>query len=568
MPPRGSGRTARQGRGAQGARGARGARGGRGRGGSRAEATGGPPPPAQDDALSSNLVEIDTPSEPTHDVPAATSQQATAPTDPLSTTVVAQPSSSTRGASRGAKFRPKGVRRSEAEREKIVQEQDAILNQRLAEDARLRARANRARGGRGRGRGRGRGGPISTMAAGPLSLGSGLESASGGYGVASSHRGGGGARSGYGTSDGKTKGGQPNESSYGSAAYDFDDGRINADLLYSRSEVEENNDLSRSMPMGIPRIEHKQEEIAMATAAEIEAREQGGQLEGDSDDELFVENSEARPSNAIKDEDVWEHAAPKSADPVRVKMPDGTIVETMDIGEMAAGEVMHEDKKKKVAKGRRRTVPPDPEDEYLAGVLERNLKVFGPQEDDDETKGQTHPREGKVFLFQFPPILPPLVAKKKDPAPNPVKPEPNDDVVMLDVPQDDPTSVDLTMDDEKEVKEEEGEKEEESKEKAGRKWPENSGYLGKLVVRKSGKVTLDWGGLSMAVEAAIPVSFIRTAVLVDNNDVKPSTDDASQFDGVAYGMGRIEEKFNVAPIFSTPAPWVIDPKDLEPPAEE
>ncbi len=346
------------------------------------------------------------------------------------------------------------------------------------------------------------------------------------------------------------------------------------------------------MPMGIPRVEHKEEKVAMATAAEIEARDHGDQLEveeeeeEESDENMFVDDpsGQLRRPGPVKDEDVWEHAAPKPRVPVKIKRPDGSITETMEIDEIAAGNIVDSnedmkdvkdglvaDAKTPVRKTRKRAaLPKDPEEEELAERLERNLAIFGPQDEESHSKGEPHPREGKVFLFQLPPILPPLRVKKVEQDPDPVKTEPNDDIVMLDQPADgNPVNVDLTNDDADEAEEQEGD-DEESNDKndreAGREWPKTGGLVGKLVVRKSGKVTLDYGGTTLVLEAGIQTNFLSTAILLHMNDAKPGAE-PQQMAGTAYGMGKIEGKFVCAPVFSEPEPWVIDPKELEPPAE-
>lgn len=341
------------------------------------------------------------------------------------------------------------------------------------------------------------------------------------------------------------------------------------------------------MPMGIPRVEHKEEKVAMATAAEIEARDHGDQLEEEeeeeSDENLFVDgpSGQLRRPGPVKDEDVWEHAAPKPRVPVKIKRPDGSIAETMEIDEIAAGKVVHSNEDMKdglgadvktiVRKTRKRAaLPKDPEEEELAERLERNLAIFGPQDEESHIKGEPHLREGKVFLFQLPPILPPLSVKKVEHAPDPVKPEPNDDIVMLDQPANGtPVNVDLTNDDADEAEEQDDDDEEDNDKngrEAGREWPKTGGLVGKLVVRKSGKVTLDYGGTTLVLEAGIQTNFLSTAILLHMNDAKPGAE-PQQMAGTAYGMGKIEGKFVCAPVFSEPEPWVIDPKELEPPAE-
>ena len=189
MPPRGSGRAS--GRGAQSARGAR----GRGRGAARGVAapatdeatTGDTDVTAQEQRASASSQPTASPnvesseSTPNPTIPAQnTPNQPSATQPPASRATSSQPGASSRGAlASAAKFRPKAIRRSEAERDRITQEQEAIQTKRIAEDARQKARASRIRG-RGRGRGRGgfsaRGGMKSAMAAGPLAQGFGFGS--------------------------------------------------------------------------------------------------------------------------------------------------------------------------------------------------------------------------------------------------------------------------------------------------------------------------------------------------------------------------------------------------------
>ena len=180
---------------------------------------------------------------------------------------------------------------------------------------------------------------------------------------------GGGGGGGGGRGDSKVKGGQAGDDDYATSYQAFDP-RINADLLYSRSDYDANNENSRSMPMGIPRVAHKEEGIVMATAAEIEAREHGAAAEdeSESEDEMWLGgDSDKSKSEPLKDEEVWEHAAPTAGGPVRVKTADGTIIETMDLDEIAAGEVLKAETKpesksdvKPARKQRKRTIPQDP----------------------------------------------------------------------------------------------------------------------------------------------------------------------------------------------------------------
>ncbi len=224
------------------------------------------------------------------------------------------------------------------------------------------------------------------------------------------------------------KGGISSGSGYGDSSGSLYDPRINADMLYSHVEALDDEDEqslaapSRRkkplMPMGIPRVEHKEEKIAMATAAEIEAREHGDTLEEEEEEEeegseesdgnMFVDDpaGQLNRPDPVKDEDVWEHAAPKPHGPVKIKRPDGSITETMDIDEIASGEIINSQEDKTdgsgaasagpARKGRKRAVlPKDPEEEELAERLERNLLIFGPQDEELQAKGEPHPEKAR-----------------------------------------------------------------------------------------------------------------------------------------------------------------------------
>ncbi|KAJ4421776.1 hypothetical protein N0V85_000015 [Neurospora sp. IMI 360204] len=481
----------------------------------------------------------ETPASGSSATPAATPAPTSAAAS-TSTSSAATPAASS-AAKPGLKFKPKAVRRGEAERQRIAEEQQRLQDIRNEQESRRLARANRGRG-RGGGRGRGRGnflmrGGRTASAAGPLSGGMG-------YGGGSS---GGSGADGFGTSNG------------------FDANRINADMLYSLSLEDEEEKLENGlvrtkkkrapMPMGIRRFEHEEEEVVMATAAEIEAQDAGVDVAaGDDDDDdssdLFVDNGEGPVQ--IKDEGAVDTAVPKTVikkeggemeDANMESIPEGVIKapESPELKKkaMATAKEAEKPKEKKPKK------PKETEADFAQQDRERLVELFNHGTE----------LEGHMFLFQLPVVLPPL--KSAAPAPK-VKPEPEgDDVVMLDQPAAPKSSsrIDLTSEEASKVKKENGEADAD----AEQDMTHEGGYVGQLVVRKSGKVEVSWGGLPLQMGLGIQANFLSTAVIIKEDDVKPTQD---QFTGAAYGMGRIQGSFVLAHTFGDEEEWVVDPSEL------
>ncbi|KAL1840220.1 hypothetical protein VTJ49DRAFT_703 [Mycothermus thermophilus] len=515
-------------------------------------------------------VPVMTASESTADAAIPSSSTSIAPT----TASTPAPTTSARG-SAGSKFKPKGVRRSELERARLAEEQLKIQEQRNAEEARRLARLQRGQG-RGRGRGRGafmRGGSLrTTVAAGPLAAGISSGSGSrpgGGYAPASD------SGSGHVKIEGEGKG----------ISSIIVDSRIDADKLYNYVEVsdeEESASITSTkkkksiMPMGIRRIEHKEEGVTMTTAAEIQAQETAGADETSSDDDLFVGGPAAEETEEpARDEGVWEVAQPRTikkeeAGAAGTDQEPTAGIKVPDSPELKKKSPVSETKPKKKA-----AAPKDITAQILEEDLQHMLNLFTIQGDDDASAqdGNAHNAalEGHMFLFQFPAVLPPLYAvPPENTATAAVKPEPDDDVVMLNQP---PVNIDLTQEPDSKgkgkakakVQDETANQEDGDDAEAGGKIKEG-GFLGNLVVRKSGKVELSWGGQKLDLGLGIPVSFLRTAVLIEDDDVKPG--DTTQKAGHAYGMGKIQGAFSLAPAWGEEEDWVVDPKELEIPTEE
>lgn len=133
------------------------------------------------------------------------------------------------------------------------------------------------------------------------------------------------------------------------------------------------------------------------------------------------------------------------------------------------------------------------------------------------------PQDRRLYLFQFPPMLPVLV----DPhASVEVKQEP--EIEALPGPEKTNGTV---------VKKEEGtiEKTKKSDILTADKMELPSGLAGALRVHKSGKVTLDWGGTDMEVRYGTEVDFLQDVVMTDETEQ------------TAWALGQVEKKMVCIP---------------------
>lgn len=309
------------------------------------------------------------------------------------------------------------------------------------------------------------------------------------------------------------------------------------------------------LPKGMMREDPKEsDQPDIITKAELEAAERGeptviSSSTSDDDDVFYNENDTEMKDDGRK----WPGA--KEARSIKIEGEDITEIDTLTQRRALKKEEQKAEKKK--AKYQ------DLEEEMQAEKLASQRLLFGVQSDEDsdiEGEGVKEPRkpqimDGGLYLWQFPPVMPPLHKANKPKNYSLVKDEPkDDDIVMTNVPVHDSRDkkpVDLTSDEtgEGSAKMQQSENEEE---------PE--GFVGKLIVRKSGKMQMDWGGMLFDVSTGIPVNFFRQAVLTEEDDEKKP----DGYHGTAYGMGQIMGKFNAVPHFSEEETWHVPPSELPP----
>ncbi|KAK8034423.1 hypothetical protein PG993_009418 [Apiospora rasikravindrae] len=425
----------------------------------------------------------------------------------VATSQSATPAPSTTG---GPKFRPKARRRNSGDRAQLEERREKDLAAKIKIEEREQRDADRRarRGGRGgRGGDSSRGGMVRRTV-----TGHGPFSAVPGDGV---KYGGNDARTMYESISINCATMPPPESNYGGS---------------QRS--------SGSMPYSIPRVEHKKEDVKVATTAELEAEEQEDDEETYTDLRAEMLRDKDAELSAAKDEELW-HAAPANPQDVRVKAEPGTEAEDeMDIDNIPAkpeAPPSPELKKKpkpeeldsrELAKERKREkVMQDLETQFSIADTRALMEELNVSQPGDGEEG--HERDGRLYLFQFPPILPPLSRVSE-----------NDDLV----------EVDSTPGNNKGAKA--------NAKTAASAWPAEGGFIGKLNVRKSGKVELDWGGMPYELCLGTETGFLTTAIIVDEPE-----NDAAGGQGKATGMGKVYNKFVAAPILGEEEDWNPDLKE-------
>nr|OQO18059.1 hypothetical protein B0A51_15974 [Rachicladosporium sp. CCFEE 5018] len=128
----------------------------------------------------------------------------------------------------------------------------------------------------------------------------------------------------------------------------------------------------------------------------------------------------------------------------------------------------------------------------------------------------TDPRQDKVYLFQFPPILPDL-------KPITVKPDPDSPSATSTSFAPPPTKP--------------------------------AGFVGKLNIHASGRATLDWGGVPMEMGMGIEASFLQDVIIAELEKKRQDAVEGEEsgetkekvVGGRAMGMGQVKGKFVVVP---------------------
>ncbi|CAG8054729.1 unnamed protein product [Penicillium olsonii] len=491
------------------------------------------------------------------------------------------------------KHRPKAVgRRSKQERDEIERLEKERHNERLKEAAAIQ----RGRGGPRRAGFRGRGGPTAMSMGGSFG-GRGGKRGRGGFGGG----GGGGGGGGYGGGAGSGRNRSGLTGGHRGRAYDSSDDednalRISIDHINLDSDEEDwivpkdpkGKQPSRSQtdralrPVRLERHEHEERVISVnmesssARAADLrkkaetekktiakdvtktptkvkaEPRDDDASMADDipqADDDGFLPEHNVRVRSVTmsptKRDTTEPQSSPTTPEPKPVD-PRSLLHTKEEIDEYDR----HQDD---LAIIKDLLVPKPPKATTVAETTEGATEGETPttegqaEEKSSEEEEEDNPLLGQLFLMQFPPMTPNLrvagapaenqqaatettvetePALKTEPE---VKREAGDDVEIVENTQHtEPQRTDLIT--------------------AGKPWSLPSGRVGKLNVHKSGRVTLDWGGISMELDRGAPVGFVQEAMIVSptvGQEGEAHNEDGSE--NKAWSMGQLSGKFTLTP---------------------
>ncbi|CAG7554545.1 unnamed protein product [Fusarium equiseti] len=475
------------------------------------------------------------------------------------------------------RFRPKNVRRDEAERDSLARQEEQKASERAADERKARGRSRfRSKRSRGDAMGRGGFGRGISGASGPFSSAAAV-TGSGGRGGGGWFGGGGGG--GFGGGGGGGRGFKSDSKSGFAQATRNREARINADKLHLHTPEEDLDSEDEAMmealnsrtvsvlPMGIYRREHKDEGVVVATTAELEAAENAQAIppSGAKEEEsLWVDGDagESQPTDENgEDGGIWDN---ESKPPVIKKEQD----DSMDLD---LESKMDTEAESKEASATPATQAKKPAQESEETMIQADLEVLanelgaveiseGAEGEEEKTQGPSN-KDGRMYLFQFPPVLPPLkqVAQPKS---TKIKPEPTegeDDVLESTPAAADADPVDLTNESNSNGFNIPGFEDPEQKAGFMSSLLSSGGMVGQLKVRKSGRVEMDWGGSTMELSPAVGMNFLTTAVIIEENDEKPRP---GVVGGESIGMGKIMGRFVLAPKWDEEEGWEVSSEDL------
>ncbi|KAJ6144766.1 hypothetical protein N7470_008661 [Penicillium chermesinum] len=483
------------------------------------------------------------------------------------------------------KFKPKAVARKTKEEREAIEKLEAERNSERLKEA---AAIQRGRGGNTRGRGsfRGRGGAAGLAGSGPLGSGAGS-----GFGGAKRGRGGGaGGQGGFGGKRGAPRGGFGDSARYDDSS--DDDLRVSIDNINlesedsdsdvagvkgkrpSRRKIATNNGLR---PARVPRREHEERivsvnmESSSSKAAEIREKAHAENQAIEVDDKSSSEEKEAtepRVKEEPQDDDTAMEDVPQDDDflpatPVRVRR------KTSDPKQQAKGkestqqpveppppkrdprdllrtreEIEEYDRHledlehfrnllsirvtEKAPNSAGRPAPQSTEAGAEPAAEEQrpeSMAIDGEGEGENEEQEGTEPKInehllGQLFLMQFPPMTPTLTIPGETSKPH-LDPEVKTEDGGFQSTSSHPTKANASQ-----------------IITASTNWSLPAGRVGKLNVHKSGRVTMDWGGISFELDRAAKVDFAQEALIMSTPEAvepgQPARDTAKQ---TAWSMG-------------------------------
>lgn len=167
-----------------------------------------------------------------------------------------------------------------------------------------------------------------------------------------------------------------------------------------------------------------------------------------------------------------------------------------------------------------------------------------------ETEEDKTPKNlvGQLFLMQFPPMTPNLIVPGSE---NPPAAEPAAEQASETAPGANDTQNEVKPEGDVEITDVDALPQTETPKiiTAATDWSLPAGKVGKLNVHKSGRITMDWGGVSFELDRAAMVDFVQEALIVsssnDDPDVKKEAEEEEE--NRVWSMGQLCGKFTVMP---------------------
>ncbi|QKX57918.1 uncharacterized protein TRUGW13939_05038 [Talaromyces rugulosus] len=318
------------------------------------------------------------------------------------------------------------------------------------------------------------------------------------------------------------------------------------------------------LPIRVIRHEHEERvvgvntEASSSTSAELRREAKEKDQQGDTDGGLFVpQDTEEQKGPAVKPEPAEEDVSMSDLPPahvddddenplpeqttkarktVTIKDPRSLLRTREEIEEFSRHnedlEMMREILTLEEAE-RTPAKPSETADTETDGASE-------PKEETEDEKLADEKNAGKLFLIQFPPLTPNLVIPGEEGTDN--QNDTNDDVMITHS---------NTRTDQPKVKVEN----EDADSKDHIKQPSKlvtavekqlpAGRVGRLNLHKSGKVTLDWGGISFELDKGADVNFNQEALIASTPATGATADELEEKQ--VWAMGELSGKFIASP---------------------
>jgi DNA-directed RNA polymerase III subunit RPC4 len=174
---------------------------------------------------------------------------------------------------------------------------------------------------------------------------------------------------------------------------------------------------------------------------------------------------------------------------------------------------------------------------------EKDAGTIGSDGESIAVQPRVEDHEGRLYLFQFPPVLPSLVNKIKKEEATDAGPE------LMEVeagPSQATDAIDLTKPDPEEavfIETPHGNFQ------VPPELVTEEGFVGKLIVRKSGKVQLDWGGTLLELGRGVETDCLTTTMIVEGLWEEGSSNGSAKPVGTGTDMGKVMGNFVLTPDF-------------------